>query len=78
MIEAPILIVEDEIKLASLVNDYLVQANYPCHHIANGDEVIDWLKSNPASLIILDLMLPGKDGLTLCTANVINFDLLTL
>lgn len=66
MTQAPILIVEDEIKLATLLNDYLQQSGYNCHLIHHGDEVIDWVKNNPPSLIILDVMLPGKDGLTLC------------
>lgn len=66
MAQAPILIVEDEIKLATLLNDYLQQSGYNCHLIHHGDEVIDWVKDNSPSLIILDVMLPGKDGLTLC------------
>ena len=66
MTHAPILIVEDEIKLAILLNDYLQLSEYDCHLIHHGDEVIDWVKNNLPSLIILDVMLPGKDGLTLC------------
>lgn len=66
MTQAPILIVEDETKLASLLNDYLQQSGYSCHLIHHGDEVIDWVKNNQPSLVILDVMLPGKDGLTLC------------
>ena len=66
MTQAPILIVEDEVKLASLLNDYLQQSGYNCHLIYHGDEVVDWVKNNSPSLIILDVMLPGKDGLTLC------------
>jgi two-component system response regulator BaeR len=66
MTHSPILIVEDEIKLASLLSDYLQQANYATHLIHHGDEVIDWIQNNHPSLIILDVMLPGKDGLTLC------------
>lgn len=66
MTRSSILIVEDEIKLASLLSDYLQQANYSTHLIHHGNEVIDWVKDNHPSLIILDVMLPGKDGLTLC------------
>lgn len=66
MTYAPILIVEDEQKLATLLNDYLQQSGYHCHLIHHGDEVINWLTEHTPSLIILDVMLPGKDGLTLC------------
>jgi len=61
-----ILVVEDEEKLASVLSDYLTLAGYQVDCIFHGDEVIDWIQQNPVKLILLDLMLPGKDGLTLC------------
>jgi two-component system, OmpR family, response regulator BaeR len=61
-----ILIVEDEVKLASLLNDYLAQTQYDTHMIHHGDDVLPWLQDNKPELILLDIMLPGKDGLTLC------------
>lgn len=61
-----ILIVEDEEKLARLEADYLHNAGFDSHHLADGLEVIPWLKDNPVDLILLDLMLPGRDGLELC------------
>ncbi|WP_040244388.1 response regulator [Chromohalobacter japonicus] len=62
----PILIVEDEPKIARLVADYLQQSGYATHHLAHGDEVMPWLNGNASALVLLDLMLPGTDGLTLC------------
>ncbi|MCK9394548.1 MAG: response regulator [Methylobacter sp.] len=61
-----ILIVEDEDKLAHLQIDYLRNAGFDCHRLANGLDVVPWLKSNTVDLIVLDLMLPGRDGLELC------------
>ena len=61
-----ILIVEDESKLASILRDYLLQAGYVCHHIADGGEVIDWVKNQKPALILLDLMLPNKNGMDIC------------
>ena len=63
-----ILIVEDEPKIARLVADYLQGSGYATHHIDHGDQVVGYLsevESRP-SLVLLDLMLPGTDGLTLC------------
>lgn len=61
-----ILIVEDEPKLGQLLIDYLQAASYSPTLIARGDQVLAWVKQNPSDLILLDLMLPGVDGLTLC------------
>ena len=61
-----ILIVEDEVKIASLLQDYLQQNKFDTHSIHHGDEVASWLKDNKVDLILLDIMLPGKDGLEIC------------
>ena len=66
MSEPQVLIVEDELKLARLLADYFMQDNYNVHIITHGDEVVKWLKNNEPSAVLLDIMLPGKDGLTLC------------
>jgi two-component system, OmpR family, response regulator BaeR len=61
-----ILIVEDEERLAALVADYLVAAGYLVHRMADGAQALDWIRANGPDLVILDLMLPGKDGLSIC------------
>ncbi|MEJ4044835.1 two-component system response regulator BaeR [Erwinia sp. SLM-02] len=61
-----ILIVEDEPKLGQLLVDYLQAANYRTHHLMRGDEALAWAKQNQPDLMLLDLMLPGLDGLSVC------------
>ena len=61
-----ILIVEDEIKLANLLADYFSLTEYSPHLIHHGDEVIAWVKANHPKAILLDIMLPGKNGIDLC------------
>lgn len=61
-----VLIVEDEVKIASLLADYITITEYDAHQIHDGSEVIDWVKANQPVAIFLDIMLPGKDGITLC------------
>ncbi|MEA9388971.1 two-component system response regulator BaeR [Acerihabitans sp. TG2] len=61
-----ILIVEDEPKLGQLLVDYLQAADYRTHWLTRGDEVAEYQLKTPAALILLDLMLPGWDGLTVC------------
>jgi two-component system, OmpR family, response regulator BaeR len=63
---ARILIVEDEPKLAALLADYLRPAGYLVEVIGDGLLVIDAVKRGVPDLILLDLMLPGRDGLSLC------------
>lgn len=61
-----ILIVEDEQKLAQLLSDYLKLEDFQSHSINNGLNVIPWVKENQPDLILLDIMLPGKDGMAIC------------
>ena len=61
-----VLYVEDETKLAELIRDYLLAADYDVTVMHSGDGVIDFIRSNPPDLALLDLMLPVVDGLTLC------------
>jgi two-component system response regulator BaeR len=61
-----ILIVEDEMKLATLLADYFTMAEFSPHLIHHGDDVITWVKSNQPKAILLDIMLPGKNGIDLC------------
>jgi len=61
-----ILIVEDEPKLGQLLIDYLRASGYAPTLIAHGDLVLSYVRQTPPDLILLDLMLPGTDGLTLC------------
>ena len=61
-----ILIVEDEAKLAALEADYLRAEGFEPHCIANGLDVVPWVRANAPDLILLDLMLPGRDGLDIC------------
>ena len=61
-----ILIVEDEPKLAALEADYLKAAGFETHIIGDGREVVAWVRSHAPDLILLDLMLPGRDGVDIC------------
>lgn len=61
-----ILIVEDEPKIADLLQKYLQNANFQTDWLANGTEVSAWVKAHSPALILLDVMLPGKDGLSVC------------
>lgn len=60
-----ILIVEDEAKLAKVLSEYLAQLDYSTHWIANGTDVLPWIRTHSSHLMLLDLMLPGKDGLSI-------------
>ena len=61
-----ILIVEDEPKLAQLLSKYLLQAGYAPHCLENGLEVLPRVREKMPALILLDLMLPGRDGMEIC------------
>ena len=59
-----ILVVEDEEKVASFVKKGLEQSAYTVDVAVNGDEALDYIAVNEYGAIILDMMLPGRDGLS--------------
>ncbi|MEW6658750.1 MAG: response regulator [Thermodesulfobacteriota bacterium] len=61
-----ILVAEDEIKIAEILQDYLVKAGYRVSCLARGDQVVPYVKKAQPCLILLDLMLPGLDGMEVC------------
>ncbi|MFC3853716.1 response regulator [Salinispirillum marinum] len=63
---AHILIVEDEPKLAQVLSDYLRRDGFDTHICGDGADVMPWLAEHATDLVILDLMLPNIDGMTLC------------
>ena len=63
-----VLIVEDEAKLAGLLRDYLAQEGFEVTVLHRGDEVEPWVGTHDVDLVLLDLMLPGKNGLDVCKA----------
>jgi len=60
-----ILIVEDEPSLAQVLAEYLEHSGFKTHTIDDGNNVINWVKEHAPKLILLDLMLPNRDGLDL-------------
>jgi two-component system alkaline phosphatase synthesis response regulator PhoP len=63
---AKILIVEDEAALATTLKDRLRKEGYLVSTARDGVSGLDMASSEPFELIILDLMLPGQSGLTIC------------
>lgn len=63
-----LMIVEDEPELAALVADYARAAGYEPLVFGDGALALEAIRAAPPALVVLDLMLPGLDGLALCRA----------
>ncbi len=61
-----ILLVEDDESLAKLIGDNLAFEGYQVHHAGDGNQALNVIQSFAPDLILLDLMLPGVDGFTIC------------
>lgn len=61
-----ILIVEDEVKLAILMADYLNQAGFATACLNSSLGVAEWVRSHRPALVLLDIMLPGGNGFDIC------------
>lgn len=58
-----IVVVEDELDIASVVQDYLRHAGYETEHFADGQSALEHLIASPPDLTLLDIMLPRLDGI---------------
>lgn len=61
-----ILLVEDDTSLAQWVSEYLVEQGFEVVLCQRGDEAVQAVKKHTPDLVLLDLMLPGKDGMSVC------------
>tara|TARA_Y100000034_G_C6834559_1_gene377037 strand:+ start:67 stop:747 length:681 start_codon:yes stop_codon:yes gene_type:complete len=61
-----ILIVEDEVEVAKSVANFLNKSGYCVSHLESGDLVEPFMAENNVDLVLLDVMLPGMDGMQVC------------
>ena len=66
MSKAEILIVEDDKDIAELVEYNLTREGYHVASVGNGEDALNYFRKESPHLVILDVMLPGMDGLDIC------------
>ncbi|NKF50856.1 response regulator [Shewanella sp. WXL01] len=66
MQDSKVLVIEDEQKIAQLLVDYLTLDGFDAEAIHEGTHAVETIKQMEPDMVILDLMLPGKDGISIC------------
>jgi len=61
-----VLIIEDEENLAQIMQDYLIKDNISSEIVTDGNDAVNAVKTYDADVILLDIMLPNKDGMSIC------------
>lgn len=61
-----VFVVEDEVQIASILKDYLVNSGYNVEVFHDGRSALDAFEKKAPDLMLLDVMLPEADGLTVC------------
>ena len=61
-----LLLIEDDLRLAQMVAEYLRQAGFSCEHAGDGQSGLARVQAGGVDLVVLDLMLPDMDGLQVC------------
>lgn len=62
-----IYVADDEKNIRNLIESFLINEGYRVKTFDNGDSLLSEFVQNPADLVILDIMMPGTDGLTICS-----------
>jgi DNA-binding response OmpR family regulator len=63
---ARVMVVDDDVTVREVVVTYLRAGGYDVAEAADGESALDMLRDEPVDLLVLDLMLPGIDGLEVC------------
>ncbi|ENP8322826.1 response regulator [Vibrio sp. IRLE0018] len=61
-----LIIVEDDIKLQQMLSDYFMSQGFSVITVDNGTDAPETILNEKPALVLLDLMLPGQDGLSVC------------
>src|SRR3954470_14294250 len=61
-----IIVVDDDARLRELLNRYLTEQGYSVRAVSDGNDMNRWLARERYDLMVLDLMMPGEDGLSIC------------
>lgn len=61
-----VLLVEDDERLSSLISQYLTEHDFVVHRLASGENLLQYIQTSPPNILILDVMLPGENGFSLC------------
>ena len=61
-----LLVVDDDAEIRRLLVDYLCRNGFSVRGASGGEELFQALEEEPADLVVLDIMMPGEDGLSLC------------
>ena len=62
----PILVVDDDAALAEMLQLVLIKEGFSTAGVGHGSDVMDVFREHRPALVLLDLMLPGRDGIRIC------------
>ena len=63
-----VLLVEDDVRLAELISEYLCRYDFEVSLVLRGDQALEAIEREQPDIVVLDLMLPGMDGMDICRA----------
>jgi two-component system, OmpR family, response regulator len=67
MIKKLVYIADDEVKIQELIKMFLIKEGYEVETFSDGETLLKMFKKKPADMLLLDIMMPGVDGLSICT-----------
>ncbi|GKX67571.1 response regulator transcription factor [Inconstantimicrobium mannanitabidum] len=63
-----LLLVEDNLELADLICTFLKKDGFSIINVDSGEKAVEFFEDNVAKIVLLDIMLPGIDGFTVCSS----------